>query len=94
MLNGGAGHDLVEGGAGADTLSGGSGVDMLEGGAGDDVYRFNRGDGSDVIFDDYWADEQFTEDFTYQNGQTYSYSTSASKTESDGENNTPTGPAR
>ena len=78
MLNGGAGHDLVEGGAGADTLSGGSGVDMLEGGAGDDVYRFNRGDGSDVIFDDYWADEQFTEDFTYQNGQTYSYSTSAS----------------
>jgi Ca2+-binding RTX toxin-like protein len=48
---GGEGDDAIYGGAGADTLNGGAGIDHLEGGAGNDTYIFNRGDGSDAIFD-------------------------------------------
>ena len=48
-LAGGAGDDRIEGGNGNDILAGGSGNDVLVGGAGDDEYRFNRGDGNDVI---------------------------------------------
>ena len=40
------------------------------------MYTFGRGDGQDIIFDDYWADEDFTHDFTYQNAENYNYSTS------------------
>ena len=36
-----------------DTLEGGKGNDTLKGGSGDDVYIFNRGDGSDTIYDNY-----------------------------------------
>ncbi|MEN3748684.1 calcium-binding protein, partial [Sphingomonas sp. HF-S3] len=48
-INGGAGNDVIRGEAGNDDLSGGTGNDTVYGGAGDDVYRFNLGDGQDVI---------------------------------------------
>jgi Ca2+-binding RTX toxin-like protein len=61
-LFGGTGNDQLEGGAGNDVLDGGAGNDTLIGshfdgwtnvyvGAGNDTYRFGRGDGNDVIFD-------------------------------------------
>ncbi|MBN1956655.1 MAG: cadherin-like domain-containing protein [Desulfuromonadales bacterium] len=59
-LSGGGGDDLLVGGAGSDALSGDSGQDrlwggkdrdLLSGGSGDDIYRFNSGDGRDIIFD-------------------------------------------
>jgi Ca2+-binding RTX toxin-like protein len=62
IIQGGGGFDFIDGGAGNDTLSGqdgndilrgGKGNDQLYGGAGDDTYVFNRGDGADVIHDDY-----------------------------------------
>jgi Ca2+-binding RTX toxin-like protein len=50
-LSGLAGDDAIFGSGGDDTLSGGVGNDSLEGGAGNDTYRFNMGDGQDVIDD-------------------------------------------
>jgi len=44
-------NDRLIGGAGKDLLVGGIGKDTLIGGAGADIFRFNRGDGSDVILD-------------------------------------------
>ncbi|HZP85919.1 MAG TPA: calcium-binding protein, partial [Burkholderiales bacterium] len=49
VLRGYAGDDWLDGGADDDSLSGGTGNDGLSGGAGNDVYRFDRGDGQDVI---------------------------------------------
>ena len=77
-LAGGIGHDTLEGGDGADILGGGAGVDLLEGGGGDDVYQFGRGDGHDVIRDEYFYQEQFTEQFSYQNAEITSYSANVS----------------
>jgi Ca2+-binding RTX toxin-like protein len=51
VLTGLGGDDLLDGKGGADTLIGGAGNDTLKGGAGNDTYIFNRGDGSDVIYD-------------------------------------------
>ncbi len=60
LLYGGAGSDVLEGGSGADrlfgeddadVLIGGLDNDFLDGGTGNDVYRFNRGDGHDIIDD-------------------------------------------
>ncbi|MDR0702739.1 MAG: hypothetical protein LBF61_10130 [Azoarcus sp.] len=60
FLSGGAGdddliggiYDPLDGNRGEnDTLSGGEGDDNLYGGGGNSVYRFNRGDGRDVIWD-------------------------------------------
>ena len=48
-LTGGIDHDTLYGGDGDDTLEGGIGEDHLVGGAGNDSYRFNFGDGLDVI---------------------------------------------
>jgi Ca2+-binding RTX toxin-like protein len=57
-LSGGAGNDFIAGGAGNDTLDGGSGNDFLDGdqgtdigllGAGNDVFRWDPGDGSDIV---------------------------------------------
>ena len=45
------GNDSLYGEAGNDTLTGNGGNDLLDGGQGDDTYRFNRGDGRDVIID-------------------------------------------
>ena len=52
-INGYAGADTVFAGAGDDTISGGSGNDTLSGEGGNDVYLFGRGDGNDVISQDY-----------------------------------------
>ncbi len=54
-IDGGEGNDVLKGGAVNDTLIGGLGADTLYGGLGDDLYIFNRGDGADVIYDDYGA---------------------------------------
>lgn len=51
-LYGGSGNDALSGGAGADSLSGGAGADELLGGPGNDSYRYERGDGDDIIRDD------------------------------------------
>lgn len=48
-LVGGAGADQVEGQGGSDTLEGGQGDDALAGGGGIDIYKFNIGDGHDLI---------------------------------------------
>lgn len=47
------GNDMLIGGTGNDTLDGGAGNDELRGGAGADVYLFGRGDGNDIIIEDY-----------------------------------------
>jgi Ca2+-binding RTX toxin-like protein/20S proteasome alpha/beta subunit len=54
-LDGGAGNDRLYGGVGNDVLRGGTGADALYGGGGNDTYVFNRGDGDDVVLDDYQA---------------------------------------
>jgi Ca2+-binding RTX toxin-like protein len=41
--------DILYGGEGDDTLEGGTGDDYLYGDKGNDVYKFNLGDGQDVI---------------------------------------------
>ncbi|MDP3715612.1 MAG: calcium-binding protein, partial [Burkholderiales bacterium] len=51
VLVGDAGQDILRGGDGNDILIGGTGADILIGGAGKDIYVFNRGDGTDTIFD-------------------------------------------
>jgi len=57
-LSGGTGNDFIAGGTGNDTLVGGSGNDFLDGdqgtdigflGAGNDVFRWDPGDGSDIV---------------------------------------------
>ncbi|HEV7881168.1 cadherin domain-containing protein [Bradyrhizobium sp.] len=61
-IGGGGGWDFIDGGAGNDTLAGGDGNDILRGGSGNDglygvggndTYNFARGDGFDVVLDDY-----------------------------------------
>ena len=55
--DGGAGNDTIHAGNNNDVLIGGTGNDHLEGDGGDDVYRYNVGDGDDVIHDyDYGND--------------------------------------
>ncbi len=49
LLEGGVGTDTLQGGNGNDFVIGGVGNDNLYGGAGDDTFRFNMGDGQDVI---------------------------------------------
>jgi Ca2+-binding RTX toxin-like protein len=51
ILLGGVGNDTLKGEAGNDTLIGGAGSDRLEGGAGNDIYKWNIGDGNDLIVD-------------------------------------------
>jgi len=50
-LAGAGGDDQIAAGAGDDDLSGGTGGDRLAGGLGNDIYRFDRGDGRDIITD-------------------------------------------
>ncbi len=52
QLYGGEGSDNLYGNEGNDILIGGEGADNLSGGIGNDAYRFNRGDGNDLILDD------------------------------------------
>ncbi len=53
FLDGGDGNDALYSGGGNDILRGGPRGDLLVGGAGNDTYVFNRGDGPDVVIDDY-----------------------------------------
>ncbi|MCX7707476.1 MAG: putative Ig domain-containing protein [Anaerolineae bacterium] len=52
-LDGGAGNDALHGGDGDDILIGGTGDDILIGGRGRDTYIFNKGDGVDVLIDNW-----------------------------------------
>jgi len=54
-LTGGAGNDVLNGYVGNDVLIGGTGSDFLTGGGGDDTFRFNLGDGKDIVRDA-WGD--------------------------------------
>jgi Ca2+-binding RTX toxin-like protein len=45
------GDDILQGGKSTDVLDGGKGDDLLQGGDGEDTYLFNRGDGTDTIYD-------------------------------------------
>lgn len=56
LLDGGAGDDLIHGGRGSSLIAGGSGDDILLTGYGSDVIVFNRGDGTDTIISDRFAD--------------------------------------
>lgn len=56
-ISGDAGADDIYGGGDRDILSGGRGDgDLVVGGAGDDTFKYARGDGRDMVFDDF-ADE-------------------------------------
>jgi hypothetical protein len=57
-----AGNDTLNGGAGNDVLDGGTGNDTLHGSAGNDTYAFNRGDGTDTVYDDY----RYSQSYTYE----------------------------
>ena len=50
-LSGAGGDDRISAGAGDDDITGGLGNDSLYGGQGNDVYRFNVGDGFDMLVD-------------------------------------------
>jgi Ca2+-binding RTX toxin-like protein len=50
-LDGGAGNDELRGSYSHDVLVGGTGNDVLQGYDGNDVYRFNIGDGKDLIIE-------------------------------------------
>ena len=54
-VSGGRGSDRLLGGAGNDILAGESGADWIAGGSGDDIIRYRRGDGHDVVLDDFAA---------------------------------------
>ena len=51
IINAGAGNDNVDAGYGNDDITGGKGNDILNGGNGADTYRYNLGDGFDIIYD-------------------------------------------
>nr|WP_280529685.1 cadherin domain-containing protein [Novosphingobium aerophilum] len=54
VLSGDAGADDLYGGADNDVLSGGRGDgDVVVGGAGDDTFKYARGDGRDMVFDEF-----------------------------------------
>ncbi len=55
LLSGLAGDDLIDGSDGADDLRGGPGNDTLYGGNGSDTYRYDRGDGVDLLVDGHGA---------------------------------------
>lgn len=56
ILDGNNGHDTLYGNEGDDMLYGGTGQDEMHGGSGVDQYYFGRGDGHDVIIEDYLND--------------------------------------
>ena len=57
-LNGGAGNDTLNGLDGNDALNGEANDDTLNGGRGNDTYRWNLGDGNDMIQDDTSSENQ------------------------------------
>lgn len=44
-------NNVIEGGGGDDTITGGTGSDTMLGGQGSDIYKFELGDGEDIIID-------------------------------------------
>lgn len=50
-VSGGRGNDRLTGDYGNDILSGGAGSDEIVGGAGNDVFKYQRGDGRDMLID-------------------------------------------
>jgi Ca2+-binding RTX toxin-like protein len=50
-IDAGDGDDVVNGSTFADTISGGKGNDILNGNWGSDTYKYNVGDGSDIIYE-------------------------------------------
>ena len=50
-LYGGTGNDRISGSEGDDLIVGGAGDDYLDGYYGNDTYIFNKGDGSDTVYD-------------------------------------------
>ncbi len=68
-LYGGGGDDVLTAGVSKDFLHGGKGNDVLKGGYRDDTYYFARGDGQDLIFDD------FRQMRTYGTRESYTYTT-------------------
>ena len=71
VSRGTSGHDRVAGTSGANELAGGSGQDWLEGGGGNDTYVYRRGDGQDVIYDDYRVQENQQEAYSYETTLSY-----------------------
>ena len=61
LLLGGDDADYIKGSSGNDTLEGGKGDDVLIGDDGDDTYRFNLGDGADVVYAA-WTESGLTAD--------------------------------
>jgi len=56
IILGFAGDDILIGNAGNDLLEGGTANDILYGNSGVDEYCFNKGDGHDILYDDYRED--------------------------------------
>ena len=70
FVSGGAGDDYVTGDRGDDVLAGGAGDDEAIGGHGSDIFKYERGDGRDVLIDglsDEW-DVVWISGDGYQNG--------------------------
>ncbi|MFN3231367.1 MAG: cadherin domain-containing protein [Alphaproteobacteria bacterium] len=60
-VSGGEGNDVVRGGSGNDIVSGGRGNDTIITGIGSDTIRYGRGDGRDLVYDEFnnlTADDQ------------------------------------
>ncbi|MFW2176497.1 MULTISPECIES: putative Ig domain-containing protein [unclassified Moraxella] len=61
---GNTGDDFLDGRQGDDILVGGTGRDILIGGMGNDTYIFSKGDGQDILDENYNGDGNFTIRFT------------------------------
>ena len=57
-LDGGLGNDTLVGGDGDDILYGDAGNDLLDGSVGADTYVFGRGDGQDIIINNFFDGQQ------------------------------------
>lgn len=65
-LYGGAGNDRISGGEGDDLIVGGTGDDYLDGYYGNDTYIFNKGDGSDTVYDADGNDDKIILGYNFQ----------------------------
>ena len=65
-LYGGTGNDRISGGEGDDLIVGGIGDDYLDGYYGNDTYIFNKGDGSDTVYDAEGNDDKIILGYNFQ----------------------------
>ena len=65
-LYGGAGNDRISGYEGDDLIVGGAGDDYLDGYYGNDTYIFNKGDGSDTVYDANGNDDKIILGYNFQ----------------------------